>query len=346
MNWHLTNIPTETGSISFDYRLNQYFLVDNLMGFMLGNNSGAEVHNSVIEDRPYYKKNYQTTLFKTEDGGLSFKKITVGKGTLSKMTKDTQGNLYVIKEVYEKDNTPPQYTILKSTDVGETWQEIGGFNTQKIFNVRFYDANKGIVSIEKGKGVELLKTIDGGKTWETLIVKVKGVDINDPFFINENELYTTYEAEDTNATATVNFNTGKTIVHQCNLPKGYRFDVFFNDDVTGNLYSEVLKYGELHPLMLYNHTTQKLITYDFKNNRDQTNVGVNISGNYIAVLRSDNGKIFYYYSKDNGKNWIKESLPDYLADSHPIALYGKGLVWVKSIRNLYNLQVRKPSFQN
>jgi hypothetical protein len=124
----------------------------------------------------------------------------------------------------------------------------------------------------------------------------------------------------------------------------FYFDVFFKDDRTGYWYSRVSNYNELHPLMVYNHTKQKLITYDFDSDRDQTIVGVHISGGVISVLRSDNGKIYYYYSEDNGQQWYKERLPDFLAASHPVALYGKGLVWVKSIQNLYNLQVRQPNF--
>ncbi len=344
MKWSLTPIPSETGAISFDYRLNQYFVLNKLTGFMTGNNSLAEIHRSVIEDRPYYKKNYNTVLFKTEDGGLSFKKQTLGKGTLSSITNDTSGNLYIIKETYKKDTQPSQYTVLKSTDTGETWKTISDFNTEKIFKVQFYSAHKGIACVDKDNGVALLKTNNGGKTWEALSITKQGVSIYNLFFINENELYTTYEEDNLTGTVTIKFSTGEAKVHQCNLPSGYTFDVFFKDDLTGDWYTQVYNYDELHPLMVYNHTKQRLITYDFENDRDQTTVGVHISGGFISVLRSDNGKINYYYSEDNGKQWYKESLPDFLADSHPVALYGKGLVWVKSIQNLYNLQVRQPNF--
>ncbi|WP_188112289.1 hypothetical protein [Aquimarina sp. RZ0] len=344
MNWKLTNIPSETGSISFDYKFNQYHILDTLTGFIIGNNSIAEISNSVKENRPRDKQNYETILFTTIDGGISFEKSTLGKGNLKQMTSDTQKNLYLIKNTYKTDSKPEKNSILRSTDLGKTWKEISNFNTQKIRNVQFYDTLKGVVSIgNNNKKIQLLTTIDGGQSWQELKVNKTGVNIYDVIFLNENELYTFYKNGNLEQTVSINFTTGNTKIHLCNLPKNYRFDSFFRDDTTDSLYSKVVNPKELHPLMIYNHTSQQLTTYDFENHQDESIVGVNISREYIGVLRNDNGKTFYYYSRDHGKNWTKESLPDYLADSRPVALFGKGGVWVKSIKNLYNLQVRRSS---
>lgn len=345
MNWHLTNIPGETGSISFDYEFNNYFIVDSLTGFMIGDNSGTELHNSVVEgDRSYNKANYETVLFKTLDGGLSFEKSTLGKGTLKQIVSDTKKNLYVIKKTYATDSIPQKYSILKSKDVGITWQEISNFNDRRIVSIQFYNALRGIACVEKkGAGVQSFKTIDGGATWQELKINKKSVDIYDMIFKGENELYTFNETTDLRQTASVNFTTGEATIYHSNLPKDFVFSSFIRDEKTDVFYSQVYNYEKNHELMLYNHTTQKLVSYDLKNHDDETIVAVNISESYIGVLRQDNGKTYYYYSADNGNNWMKESLPDYLADARPVALYGKGLVWVKSIRNLYNLQVRKSS---
>lgn len=345
MDWHLTTIPSETGAISFDYKFNQYFMLDSLTGFIIGDNSIAEIHNSVIEnDRPYNENNYETILFKTLDGGLSFEKSTLGKGTLEKIVSDTKKNIYVIKKTYEADSIPQNYSILKSIDLGKTWKEINDFGSKKVISTQFYNDLIGIACVKKNSTeVQLLKTIDGGKSWQELKITKKGVDIYDMIFKSENELYTFHETTDLRQTASIDFTTGETKVYHSNLPKDFVFSNFIKDDVTGIFYSEVYNPKKKHELMLYNHTTQKLTSYDFKNNEDEVIAGVNISENFIGVLRNDNGKTFYYYSQDNGEHWIKENLPDYLADGHPVALYGKGLVWVKSIRNLYNLQVRKPN---
>ncbi|WP_062062571.1 hypothetical protein [Aquimarina longa] len=348
MSWHTTTLPSETGGNSFDYRLQQYLVLDSHIGFLIGNNSGVEVGNSVGESRSINRSNYQTILFKTEDGGESFKKSTLGKGTLEQIINDTQKNLYVIKETYATDTIPKKYSILKSTDLGESWKQISNFDTHRILNVQFYNNTIGIAGIagEFGKN-QLLKTIDGGKTWQKLPISTKGINLSTMIFIGKNELYTHHTIDDVNQTATVNFTTGETKINPCNLMKGYRLRGFFKDHITGNLYSRVYKYDpkESHQLMLYNHTSQKLNTYDFVSSGKELIIGVTVSQNYIGVLRQDNGKTYYYYSYDKGTNWMKEDLPEYLTAGHPVAMYGRGMVWVRnSIRNLYDFQVRKPDF--
>ncbi len=348
MSWHTTTLPDETGTIGIDYEFKQYLVLDSLTGFIIGDNSLVEVGNSTYENRSLDRSNYQTVVFKTEDGGISFDKLTAGKGSLEQIVRDTQKNLYAIKTNYMADpiNTP-KYSIIKSTDFAESWQQISDFDTHRILNVQFYNDTIGIVGIAGGFGKnQLLKTIDGGNTWQELPISIKGVNLSTMIFIGKNELYTHHTIDDVNQTATVNFTTGETKINPCNLMQGYRLRGFFRDHITGHLYSEVNKYNpkESHQLMLYNHTTQQLNTYDFVSyGNKELIIGITVSQNYIGVLRQDNGKTFYYYSTDTGKNWIKENLPEYLTAGRPVAMYGRGLVWVKnSIRNLYDMQVRKP----
>ncbi len=345
MSWHTTTLPSETEGIGFDYRFKQYLVKDSLTGFLIGNNMGAEISNSTDESRSIEKSNYQTVLFKTQDGGLSFKKSTLGKGSLEKIVSDTQNNLYTIKTTYEPDSINTQkYYILKSTDLGESWKEISDFKTYKVKNIQFYDELKGIVCVdEEETGYLALKTIDGGVTWKEFYIDSKEVNILDLTFINENELFTGLNTEGIIQTATIAFDTGKVKIHTCDLPEGHSFSSFFKDGNT--LYSEVYKYApnESHQLMLYNHNTQKLVKYDFTSSGEELSLGITISGNYIGLLRQDSGKTYYFYSNDSGKNWIKEELPDPLTTGHPVAIHGKGLVWIRNaVRNIYDFQVRKP----
>ncbi|WP_027393183.1 WD40/YVTN/BNR-like repeat-containing protein [Aquimarina latercula] len=345
MSWHTTTLESETGEPSFDYDFEQYLIIDNLTGFMIGNNMGAEVSNSVNQNRSSEKSNYETVLFKTLDGGLSFQKSTLGKGSLEQIGKDSQQNLYVIKVSYMNDDVnTKKYSIQKSTDLGISWKMISDFKTSLIKNIQFFDNNNGIVCVKKNKNkYELLKTADGGKSWNIFPIHKKEINILNLRFINQNELYSTAISEDKIQTGTVKFNTGEVQLHDCDLPKGYELSSFFNDGEI--LYSEVSKYApdESHQLMLYNHNTHKLIEYDFISSGKELILGVTVSGNYIGVLRQDNGKTYYFYSNDTGENWLKEELPDSLTSGHPVAVYGKGLVWVRNaVRNLYDIQVRQP----
>ncbi len=345
MSWETTTLESETGANSFDYKLQQYLVIDSLTGFMIGNNSGAEISNSTDENRPFDKSNYKTVLFKTVDGGLSFRKSTLGKGSLEQIVKDAEQNLYVIRVTYMNDDVnTKKYSIQKSADLGVSWKTISDFNTQKIRNVQFYDRNIGIVCVTNdNKNYELLKTVNGGKTWDTFPISNTGVSILNMRFINKHELYTTVTHTQKEQTATVHFDSKSIQIHDCDIPKGHRFSSYFEDGDT--LYSEVYKYApdESHQLMIYNHTTHTLKKYDFMSRGDELSLGATIAGNYIGVLRQDKGKTYYFYSNDNGINWIKEGLPDALTASHPIALHGKGLVWVRNaVRNIYGIQVRKP----
>ncbi|MFL0097160.1 hypothetical protein V3A08_05095 [Tenacibaculum maritimum] len=340
MNWGITKISSETGANSFDYEFNQYFIQDSLTGYIIGDNSIAEMYRSIIEKRVLKRENYEAILFKTEDGGVSFRKRSLGKGSLQKITSDNEKNLYVIQYNYKTASLPKRYRIMYSRDLGETWQEMAFPQGKKIETVQFYNGLKGVVAIEEDGMFKLLKTKDGGKTWEELPVKETSLNYYSIQFINEEALYVYNSVGGFRQTATINFTTGNVKIHNPNLPKGYRFSSFIKDESNGDLLSPVRNYKEGHKLMVYNHTKRELLRYDLNNAKGERVLAVHVYGNYIGALRRDNGKTHYYYSIDNGVHWVKESLPDYFTVVKPIAMYGKGLVWVKSAFNLYNLQVR------
>ncbi|SFZ80814.1 WD40/YVTN/BNR-like repeat-containing protein [Tenacibaculum maritimum] len=340
MHWGITKISSETGANSFDYEFNQYFIQDSLTGYIIGDNSIAEMYRSIIEKRVLKRENYEAILFKTQDGGVSFRKRSLGKGSLQKITNDNEKNLYVIQYNYKTATLPKRYRIMYSRDLGETWQEMAFPQGKKIETVQFYNGLKGVVAIEEDGMFKLLKTKDGGKTWEELPVKETSLNYYSMQFINEEALYVYNSTEGLRQTATINFTTGKVKIHNPNLPKGYQFSSFIKDDSTGSLYSEVSNYKEDHDLMLYSHQTNELISYNIENSSEQYIIDVTVSGEYIGLLRADKGIVSYYYSRDKGENWIREKMPERLSESYA-AMYGKGLVWVKSAFNLYNLQVRK-----
>ncbi|CAA0223985.1 Probable lipoprotein precursor [Tenacibaculum maritimum] len=340
MHWGITKISSETGANSFDYEFNQYFIQDSLTGYIIGDNSIAEMYRSIIEKRVLKRENYEAILFKTEDGGVSFRKRSLGKGSLQKITSDNEKNLYVIQCNYKTATLPKRYRIMYSRDLGETWQEMAFPQGKKIETVQFYNGLKGVVAIEEDGMFKLLKTKDGGKTWEELPVKETSLNYYSIQFIDEEALYVYNSIGGFRQTATINFTTGNVKIHNPNLPKGYQFSSFIKDDSTGSLYSEVSNYKEGHDLMLYNHQTNELISYNIENSSEQYIIDVTVSGEYIGLLRADKGIVSYYYSRDKGENWIREKMPERLSESYA-AMYGKGLVWVKSAFNLYNLQVRK-----
>ncbi len=115
-------------------------------------------------------------ILKTEDGGISWieKEIENLKGILYHPQFDSDGNLYALLTL---DN---ESALMKSTDDGETWQELFnstqlGFNlvtfSYKLFENKLYISGKSGELFVVNYNGDLLKTIEiGGSIWDLEII--------------------------------------------------------------------------------------------------------------------------------------------------------------------------------
>lgn len=78
--------------------------------------------------------------------------------------------------------------LYKTTDGGLTWQNILTFTSWPIIAIRFYDEKTGYAYKEDG---QMLKTIDGGKTWTATTPLV--FDVYSIFFADANTIYASGE---------------------------------------------------------------------------------------------------------------------------------------------------------
>jgi photosystem II stability/assembly factor-like uncharacterized protein len=105
-------------------------------------------------------------LLKTADGGKTWKKVyqsTRPFETTWKVSFPTAKIGYATVQSYNPNPAISQQRIVKTTDGGETWQELDLVNdaTAREFGIGFVDENHGFVGTYRS-GYE---TKDGGKTW-------------------------------------------------------------------------------------------------------------------------------------------------------------------------------------
>jgi photosystem II stability/assembly factor-like uncharacterized protein/dienelactone hydrolase len=108
-------------------------------------------------------------ILKTNDGGKTWKKVYQSKRpfeTTWKVSFPTEKVGYVTIQSYNPDPSAIQQRVAKTTDGGETWQEINLVEdaSAREFGIGFIDENHGFVGT-MNSGYE---TKDGGKTWSTV----------------------------------------------------------------------------------------------------------------------------------------------------------------------------------
>ncbi len=108
-------------------------------------------------------------ILKTNDGGKTWKKVYQSKRpfeTTWKVSFPTEKVGYATIQSYNPDPNAKQQRIAKTTDGGETWQEINLVEdaNAREFGIGFIDENHGFVGT-MNSGYE---TKDGGKTWSTV----------------------------------------------------------------------------------------------------------------------------------------------------------------------------------
>jgi len=153
----------------------------------IGPNRGGRslgIAGSTKRKNEYYFGAVGGGLWKTVDGGLTWKPVTdgqinsssVGAVAISEANPDV---VYIgTGETQFRGNIMQGDGVYKSADAGKTWQHIGLRNTQAIARVRIHPTNPDIVYVaalghpygpNEERGV--FKTIDGGKTWKKILYK-------------------------------------------------------------------------------------------------------------------------------------------------------------------------------
>jgi len=169
----------------------------------IGPNRGGRslgISGSTKRKNEYYFGAVGGGLWKTLDGGLTWKPVTDGQINSSSVgavavSESNPDIVYIgTGEVQFRGNIMQGDGIYKSTDAGKTWQHVGLKNSQAIARVRIHPTNPDIVYTavlghpygpNEERGV--FKSGDGGKTWKKVLYKGDQagavdliIDVNNP----------------------------------------------------------------------------------------------------------------------------------------------------------------------
>lgn len=169
----------------------------------IGPNRGGRslgIAGSTKRKNDYYFGAVGGGLWKTVDGGLTWKPVTDGQIKSSSVgavavSESNPDIVYIgTGEVQFRGNIMQGDGIYKSMDAGKTWQHVGLKNSQAIARVRIHPTNPDIVYTavlghpygpNEERGV--FKTSDGGKTWKKVLYKGDQagavdlvIDVNNP----------------------------------------------------------------------------------------------------------------------------------------------------------------------
>ncbi|MEN8241669.1 MAG: hypothetical protein ABFS17_07090 [Chloroflexota bacterium] len=129
------------------------------------------IHISTIDGAIYigqrWYNNTNPGIYRSDDGGENWSFFPFGANTQHFIPWDIEedpnnGNLYVVIEIadHPKPYDPPFY---RSTDRGETWEEVGGDLTWHGFTIQVNPLNSHVYFLSEGNG--LFKSTDEGLSW-------------------------------------------------------------------------------------------------------------------------------------------------------------------------------------
>ena len=155
--------------------------------------SGRVIDIAVNESNPYefYVAAATGGLWKTTDNGVTFKPVFENQSvsSIGSVTVDQRNPQTIWLGTGEATNRQSSGWgdgVYKSTDGGATWSNVGLRNTQRIARIVVDPANSDIVYVASpghlwGPNAErgLFKTIDGGKTWTTVLSRDENTGVID-----------------------------------------------------------------------------------------------------------------------------------------------------------------------
>jgi hypothetical protein len=313
----------ETKGISGDRNIgfeDMLFISPN-EGYLFGGESQA-----IWKGKDAYSS-YTSLIYKTEDGGVNWKKFYSGNGRFDKAFWNGK-DIYAVNCI--EDEIRLTYSSVLYKLVGNHWKSFSKIPTY-VRDIFFYDSNNGVITAQDAsRSCYFLLTHDGGKTWNKQEVEY---DLFHPKFIGKTAIYFTVDYETKqNLIVKHNFITGKETVND--LPKG--FEVYLIDYCNKSLW---ILGVENKDICLYKQGDEggfKLISkipFDVRVFPKKLHIGSSDIFLLIGERKEGYVKNLVFRSLDNGNTWKEEKL-GYPLYTNPLCFYdnpdGSFLTWIYS----------------
>lgn len=342
-NWFLTP-QLDEDYLTFGHRINEIHFVDAQTGFLLVSEKDK------LRKEGKAPKEQNALFYRSTDGGKSFQKQALGKGELDFLSQSADGKShYMIRDEFtdESPQKPTKFHILKSTDKGESWEELYLFENKRLTEVFFYDDETGFaIILEDPIGVRakaMYKTTDGGRSWNPLPVKIDDVTVEN--ITIDRKIVGDFIDDDILAIWEMDMDDlqRKTIRVKASDEFVFYGSILF-DPVTQKRYIGLINKEDedVRQVFLYCFETETLVKLP------PDAVNFHVHGDYIGVLAHVDNNFFvsrYYYSTNGGKDWSWES-PIEPSTVYWPAMYGRGYLWTgaQNIRADYiSIMVRTPA---
>lgn len=338
-NWFI-NQQYNFAKIAFTRSDCDIYLLNDTIGFLWGSETNDSEQLSEI--------------YRSEDGGKTFDKQSFGRGYINGLHKSFNGKyLYLQMRANSSLAHRTSHKILRSQDMGITWDSISTVDGHTIIEPRFMNDSIGFIftddtdEIQTNRGGELKSTQlfyitkDGGYTWEKTDVNIDGT--TSQIIASDDYLMGTY-LEDESLLWKMNIHTFQK--EDIKLAAPEHLGIYGNietDYLTGKHYvilSPKEDYGDEY--YLYCIETKKMLELP------GNSYHVSIYGDFIGILGSLTNNQYetrYYYTHDMGENWNTE-IPLEKPITTICDVYGEGCVWAVTTdfgHENYFLQVRNIS---
>jgi len=299
------------------YRINGIFEIKNII-FVYGSDF-HELQNIALRKSmkipeegysidPYFEdKNEQAYIFRSENNGKTFEKISLGHGFVESNRNEP---IFVNNMLYIKvsANFPDEVRYYRSADLGKTWIENNWMPT--------FTWSDGTMFTYKSGQKTLKVSIDKGKTWDYIDGALKSFyDKTDS--LNQLDDDTLVGLTKDKKILFFDLKTFKEEIYNVSIPKGKVISWLGINTINGKnefylrLYDNITRKGKENAYL----ESQVSLFFPMSNEHIQhtkktPKIVLNISGDYIGGLFIM-GYPVHVYSLDRGKSWKYEILNKY-----------------------------------